>query len=75
MFLSLCHQFIVFIPALLIFSTWWGLKGVWISMPISDLLGTTVSTIWIFYEYRKQKRSAYWKQPAAVPAAKVETAE
>jgi putative MATE family efflux protein len=57
MLLSLCHQFLFFVPGLLIFSHWWGLNGVWISMPVSDILGTTVASLWIFHEYRSRRKS------------------
>ena len=61
MILSLCHQFLFFIPLLFILSNWWGLTGVWVSMPVSDILGATVSCLLIYREYRIQKKSEYWK--------------
>ncbi len=37
-FLSLTRQLLYLLPCLLLFPNWWGLKGVWISMPVSDAL-------------------------------------
>jgi putative MATE family efflux protein len=67
MLLTLCHQCAFFIPGLFIFSHWWGLNGVWISMPVSDILGTTIATLFILYEYRRQKRNPYWQEKSAEP--------
>ncbi len=61
MFLSLCHQFLFFIPGLFILSSWWGLNGVWVSMPVSDILGATIASLLIYREYRLQKKSEHWK--------------
>jgi putative MATE family efflux protein len=63
MLLSLCHQFIFFIPGLLIWSHYLGLTGVWISMPVSDALGFTIATLMIVREYRLQKKNPYWQTP------------
>ena len=65
MLLSLCHQFIFFIPGLLIWSHFLGLNGVWISMPISDFLGATIASLFIWREYRLQKKNPHWKTPPA----------
>jgi putative MATE family efflux protein len=63
MLLSLCHQFIFFIPGLLIWSHFLGLNGVWISMPTSDILGFTIATLMIVREYRIQRKNPYWNTP------------
>jgi putative MATE family efflux protein len=69
MLLSLCHQFLFFIPGLLILSSFLDMQGVWLSMPISDCLGFTISVILIVREYRCQKKNPYWKSvPATKPA-------
>ncbi len=39
-----------------------GLTGVWISMPISDALGFITSGLWLYREYRRQKRKEYWTE-------------
>ncbi len=56
MFLSLTRQFIFFIPGLFLFSNLWGLIGVWISLPVSDILGTVTASIWLYREYQFHKR-------------------
>jgi putative MATE family efflux protein len=61
MILSLARQFIFFVPTLLLLSHFWGLTGVWISMPVSDLLGFISAGVWIWHEYGVQKRREYWK--------------
>jgi putative MATE family efflux protein len=58
MVLSLGRQFI-FIPGLFLFSHFWGLTGVWISMPVSDILGFTAAGFWLLREYRLQNRNAF----------------
>jgi Na+-driven multidrug efflux pump len=63
MILSLTRQFIFFIPVLLLFNQFWGLTGVWISMPVSDLLGFSCAAIWLWREYRVQKKSQHWATP------------
>jgi putative MATE family efflux protein len=63
MILSLTRQFIFFIPVLLLFNQFWGLTGVWISMPVSDLLGFSCAAIWLWREYRVQKKSRHWATP------------
>jgi putative MATE family efflux protein len=61
MVLSLTRQFIFFVPVLLLLAKFWGLTGIWISMPVSDILGFTCAGLWLWREYGKQKKSAHWK--------------
>ncbi len=58
MVLSLCRQFIFFIPGLFLFSHFWGLTGVWIAMPVSDILGFVIAGFWLLREYRLQGRNS-----------------
>lgn len=37
-FLSLSRQLLYLLPCLLLLPYWWGLNGIWLSMPVSDLL-------------------------------------
>ena len=63
--LSLARQFIFFLPGLYILSYFFGLTGIWISMPVSDFLGFVVAGLWIYREYRHQQKDKFWiKQPA-----------
>jgi Na+-driven multidrug efflux pump len=61
--LSLARQLLFFIPALLILPNFMGLNGVWLSIPISDGLGAIVAGLWLYREYRLQKRSGIWETP------------
>lgn len=60
MVLSLARQFIFFLPALYILPRLMGLTGVWFSLVVSDILGVTVSGLWLYREYRRQKRGGEW---------------
>ena len=63
--LSLARQLGILLPALLILPRLMGLNGVWIALPISDVAGAIVAGLWLYREYRLQKRSGIW---ANVPA-------
>lgn len=54
-FLSLIRQVIVLIPCLIILPKFFGVTGVWASLPVSDLVACIVSTIMILYQIRKFK--------------------
>ena len=58
--LSLARQFIFFLPALFILPHFFGIIGVWLSWPVSDISGFITSGIWLGYEYRRQKNSSLW---------------
>ena len=63
--LALARQVIFFVPALFILSHFLGLKGVWLTMPVSDVLGTSVAVAWLLREYWVQKRSGLWTHSAS----------
>ncbi len=50
--LSLIRQFIVFIPLLFLFRYLFGLTGVWLCSPASDILGVIISLGFIWREYK-----------------------
>jgi Na+-driven multidrug efflux pump len=54
-FLSLIRQVIVLIPCLIILPRFFGVTGVWASMPVSDLAACIVSTALIIHQVRKFK--------------------
>ena len=58
--LSLARQLGLLLPALLILSRLMGLNGAWLSLPISDAGGAIVAGLWLYREYRLQKRSGTW---------------
>lgn len=58
--LSLARQLGFLLPAMLILPHFMGLNGVWLSMPISDACGAIIAGLWLYREYRLQKRSGIW---------------
>ncbi len=58
--LTLVRQFIFFIPLLYLLSEVMDIYGVWLSLPLSDILAFTVSGLWLYREYRNQRRDKTW---------------
>jgi putative MATE family efflux protein len=54
-YLSLTRQVLFLLPALLIFPSFFGVKGVWMSMPAADLLASVNAGYLLLQEYRKSK--------------------
>jgi putative MATE family efflux protein len=54
-FLSLMRQVLLLIPAIIIFSDYLGLRGVWIAQPICDAISTVTIIIFVLFELKKQK--------------------
>lgn len=52
-FLSLSRQLLFLIPGLLIIPRFWGINGVWASMPVADAVSVLVTLGTLFYFYRK----------------------
>lgn len=48
--LSLSRQVIFLIPLLVLLPRWWGLTGVWLSMPFSDLLASVLTLFVLRYQ-------------------------
>jgi Na+-driven multidrug efflux pump len=61
--LSMVRQVGLLLPALLILPHLLGINGAWIALPISDAGGTIVAGLWLYREYRLQKRSGIWETP------------
>jgi putative MATE family efflux protein len=61
--LSLVRQLALLLPAVLILPGFIGLNGVWLALPISDIGGAIVAGLWLYREYRMQKRSGVWESP------------
>jgi putative MATE family efflux protein len=53
--LSLVRQFFFFIPLLYLFSYLFGITGVWVSLPVSDIFGFIISFLFIYREYREHR--------------------
>ena len=54
-FLSVTRQMLFLIPLLAVLPQWWGLDGVWLSMPISDSLSFIAAAGMLGYMVRKLK--------------------
>lgn len=52
--LSILREVIIFVPLLMVFSRIYGLDGVWISRPVSDLIAFLVTYLLISRELKKQ---------------------
>ena len=55
-FLSLTRQLLFLLPCLLILPQWFGVDGVWFSMPTSDLLASIVAAWMLWRQFRIFKR-------------------
>ena len=56
-FLSLTRQLLFLVPLLLILPTWWGIKGVWMSMPVADGLASILAFTLLVKQMRKFKQA------------------
>lgn len=54
-FLSLSRQLIFLVPALIVMPKLWGLDGVWLAMPFSDLVATVMAYVLLWSYLRKLK--------------------
>ena len=57
LWLSLARQFILFVPLLYLLEYLFGLTGIWLALPISDVLGFAVILAFLLREYRRRKNS------------------
>lgn len=54
-FLSLTRQVLCLIPFLIILPQFWGITGIWISMPISDIIATFISFTLLRNHFKRTK--------------------
>ena len=54
-FLSLSRQLLFLVPFILIFPHFWGINGVWVSLPASDLVSSVISACLLGNYFRKHK--------------------
>ncbi|MCD4813330.1 MATE family efflux transporter [bacterium] len=64
MLISLSRQLIFLLPCILILPRIWGLNGLWISIPVSDLLAFIIAGLWVRKEYQFQIKT---EPPATGP--------
>ena len=57
-FLSLTRQMLILLPCLLILPHYFGAKGVWYSMPVSDALAALIAALMLAWQFRKFKAEA-----------------
>ena len=62
--LSLVRQFVFFIPLIFLLPRILGMMGVWLSLPLSDVLAFLVTGLWLLREYRRQRRESWSTVPA-----------
>ena len=55
-FLSLSRQLLFLLPGLALLPPHFGMRGVWMSMPISDGLATVTAVAMLFYQMRRMKQ-------------------
>lgn len=54
-FLSLSRQLLFLIPFIIIFPHFWGIDGVWASLPASDLVSSVIAAIMLGQYFKKHK--------------------
>jgi Na+-driven multidrug efflux pump len=54
--LSLSRQVLFMIPLLLILPNFWGIEGVWRTIPIADCLSVILTTSFLFYEMKEMNK-------------------
>lgn len=57
-FISLTRQLIFLIPFLIILPRFWGLDGVWIALPVSDVISFVIAQAMLWWLYNKHFRHA-----------------
>lgn len=54
-FLSLSRQLLFLVPFIIIFPHFWGINGVWVSLPASDLVSSIITSVLLTNYFRKHK--------------------
>ena len=67
MFISLSRQLLLLLPLLIVLPKFFGLNGIWMSLPIADALAFLIAGIWIWHEYSQHQRKVYTAQAALDP--------
>jgi putative MATE family efflux protein len=57
LWLSLIRQFILFIPVLYILEYLFGLTGIWLALPVSDILSFIVVLTFLLREYKRRQKN------------------
>jgi len=54
-FMSLSRQVVFLLPALFILPNIFGVKGIWYSIPLADLLASMITAYLLFHQLKKSK--------------------
>jgi Na+-driven multidrug efflux pump len=54
---SISRQCLFLIPALLILPDYFGLDGVWLASPVSDVIAALTAWLFLFFQIKKIKRN------------------
>ena len=65
--MSTSRQMICLVPALFIFPMFWGLDGVWWSIPFSDLMGFLIGVVLLFMALRAEDNPCQKGDPECTP--------
>ena len=63
-YLSLTRQLIFLVPSLLILPRFWGLDGVWVSLPVSDGLASLNAAVLLYLQIQKFKAHEAGNKPS-----------
>lgn len=64
---SLCRQMIFLVPALLILPRFFGLDGVWLSIPLSDFIGCAVAVLFLRMSMKAEDNDCVKDDPECKP--------
>lgn len=62
MWLSLLRQLILLIPAIILFSKYWDLRGVWLAFPFSDFISIAITALVLFKYIRSLDKNGFPEQ-------------
>ena len=65
--MSTTRQMICLVPALLVFPLFWGLDGVWWSIPFSDFMGFVIAAVLLFMTLRAEDNDCQKGDPECTP--------
>ncbi len=52
-FLSMSRQVIILIPAIIILPRFWGLEGIWLALPVADVVASLITGTYLWLELRR----------------------
>lgn len=67
---SLCRQMICLVPALCVMPHFFGLQGVWMSIPLSDFTGFVVAALFLRFALKAEDNTCIQGDPECKPAPK-----